>query len=484
MSNRLFKHLSMLGWVIVATTSSVAQDCGWSSLRGTDAIGVTGDWVDTVTVFDDGTGDALYAGGTFATINGDTFSGIAKWDGSTWTSLFGAGGIPGTNGVVDALGVFDDGRGNALYAGGGFVNAGGETANRVAKWDGSAWSSLAGQTGIVGVDGSVRSLAVFDDGTGPALFVGGNFKTAGGETINRLARWNCERGFELLAFSHDDGNLYTINSTTMEAAVIGHIDTALDQPDLWELVWHPRSGLFIFDRRSDAIIEVDPETADVRGIVNLDQDLGVGQRGMAFRSDGVLFGLLNGMELHTIDPRTGNSTFIATVTGPERVEALAFDQHQRLLGVGSINNNGFSDRLYVIDTVSGISSEIAELPYFDVDTLTAAPDGFLYGSDTTDGVERELLRIDPLTGELVNLGPSGIISMSGITAFDRGFSTVHRYEAFDIGELSFSQARSQAIALGGDLVSIASFGEQMYVEAVMAEAFASMGQYWIGLGRV
>jgi len=46
------------------------------------------------------------------------------------------------NNWVGALTVFDDGSGPALYAGGNFTIAGGVAANRVAKWNGSSWSSL------------------------------------------------------------------------------------------------------------------------------------------------------------------------------------------------------------------------------------------------------------------------------------------------------------------------------------------------------
>ena len=44
---------------------------------------------------------------------------------------------------VNALVVFDDGNGAALYAGGLFTNAGGLPLSRVGRFDG-AWSALAG----------------------------------------------------------------------------------------------------------------------------------------------------------------------------------------------------------------------------------------------------------------------------------------------------------------------------------------------------
>ena len=45
---------------------------------------------------------------------------------------------------VNAIAFVDDGSGPALYAGGVFVTAGGTAANQIAKWDGALWSPLAG----------------------------------------------------------------------------------------------------------------------------------------------------------------------------------------------------------------------------------------------------------------------------------------------------------------------------------------------------
>ena len=100
--------------------------------------------VRALTVFDDGGGPALYAGGDFTTAGGVAANRIAKWDGSSWTALG-----SGMNNDVHALAVFDDGGGPALYAGGAFTTAGGVAANRIAKWDGSSWSALgSGMTGM------------------------------------------------------------------------------------------------------------------------------------------------------------------------------------------------------------------------------------------------------------------------------------------------------------------------------------------------
>jgi hypothetical protein len=146
--------------------------------------------VRSLAVFDDGSGagPALYAGGLFNTAGGVTVNRIAKWDGSTWSAL--NGGISGTALVVYALTVFDDGlgAGPALYAGGLFERAGGVTANHIAKWDGAVWSGLGG--GMGPVNPWVGALTGFDDGTGSALYAGGNFTTAGGVAVSRVAKWD------------------------------------------------------------------------------------------------------------------------------------------------------------------------------------------------------------------------------------------------------------------------------------------------------
>jgi trimeric autotransporter adhesin len=168
----------------------------WSSLGTGSANGVN-NTVLALTAFDDGSGGgpALYAGGDFTTAGGSTANRIAKWNGTSWSSL-GTGAANGVNDMVLDLTVFDDGSGGgpALYAGGKFTTAGGVPANRIAKWNGTSWSSLGtgSANGIGGLNTAVRTLKVFDDGSGsgPALYAGGLFTTAGGATANRIAKWN------------------------------------------------------------------------------------------------------------------------------------------------------------------------------------------------------------------------------------------------------------------------------------------------------
>ena len=102
------------------------------------------------------------------------------YDAPTPTEVLG-----GTDGAVHVLTTFDDGTGEALYVGGQFTSAGELGASHVARWDGIAWRALGG-----GTDGTVRLLATFDDGRGPALYAAGDFLTADGEFTGHVARWD------------------------------------------------------------------------------------------------------------------------------------------------------------------------------------------------------------------------------------------------------------------------------------------------------
>jgi hypothetical protein len=136
--------------------------------------------VNALAVHDDGSGAALHAGGDFSFAGGLSARRIASWDGTQWSAL--ANGIQSN---VNALASHDDGGGTALFTGGLFLGAGDVTkANHIARWDGAGWSALGD-----GLDGKVQAMAVYDDGSGPALYAAGTFTIAGGVNAN-LARWD------------------------------------------------------------------------------------------------------------------------------------------------------------------------------------------------------------------------------------------------------------------------------------------------------
>jgi hypothetical protein len=130
-------------------------------------------------------GGMLYAGGSFSGINGFSTSAnhLATWNGTTWSPV-GAGIANGTtasgccmSGDVNALCVYN----GLLYVGGDFSKAGNVNTNCIAKWDGTTWSSVGG-----GIPTYVTSLVVYNN----ELYAGGNFTTAGGVTAHNIARWN------------------------------------------------------------------------------------------------------------------------------------------------------------------------------------------------------------------------------------------------------------------------------------------------------
>jgi hypothetical protein len=171
----------------VPGTSGIARWDGsqWSAVGG----GVTGS-CNTLLVYDDGTGLALYAGGTFTAAGGvPGTSCIARWNGSAWSEL--TGGMAGANlPRVNSLAAFDDGHGVALYAGGLFTTAGGRDAQNLARWSAGGWQPVGN-----GTSDNVIRLAVFDDGTGPGLYVGGAFVSVDNNapvTVNQIARWDAQ----------------------------------------------------------------------------------------------------------------------------------------------------------------------------------------------------------------------------------------------------------------------------------------------------
>lgn len=136
--------------------------------------------------FDDGGGDKLYAGGFAGSVEGAAMNCLAAWDGRTWSDVGGGvRGGPAEALATNALIEHDDGQGPALFVGGFFTTAGDRAASNIARWNGAAWSALAD-----GVNGRVRAFAEFDDGGGPALYVGGDFSHASAVALNGVARWN------------------------------------------------------------------------------------------------------------------------------------------------------------------------------------------------------------------------------------------------------------------------------------------------------
>lgn len=164
-------NFEMIGGV---NTGSVATFDGanfapWGNGIGLGGQGSSG--VFCLAEFDDGSGPAIYAGGRFNSMDGIALRNMARYNvtSGAWESLGPQLTFFSAFDSIQDMVVFDDGNGPALYvAGDGFRVPGDANEYLCAKWDGTSWTGL-GQT----LSGRITNLEVWDDGTGPALYMSG-----------------------------------------------------------------------------------------------------------------------------------------------------------------------------------------------------------------------------------------------------------------------------------------------------------------------
>ncbi|HEY1016411.1 MAG TPA: hypothetical protein VGE07_27120 [Herpetosiphonaceae bacterium] len=128
----------------------------------------------------------LYAAGRFRQAGGATANSVARWDGRDWRPL--GGGITrlsGSPGLVNDL-VWWRGE---LYAGGVFDAAGGVAAYCLARWNGSRWAPVGDGSIAEAPNGGVTALEVYND----ELYVAGYFSRAGNLAASRIVRWDGNR---------------------------------------------------------------------------------------------------------------------------------------------------------------------------------------------------------------------------------------------------------------------------------------------------
>ena len=126
----------------------------------------------------------IFAGGTFTSAGGTPVHHIAMWDGTSWHAL-GRGAVEGVDSTVLAMAVMGD----SLYVGGNFTHAGGKLVNHIAIWnfDSDEWEPIV-ENGVIGVDGGVAALLVPREQ--PILYAGGGFLHAGGISAQKIASFS------------------------------------------------------------------------------------------------------------------------------------------------------------------------------------------------------------------------------------------------------------------------------------------------------
>ncbi|MBH8557792.1 T9SS type A sorting domain-containing protein [Hymenobacter negativus] len=173
-----------------------------NGVSGGNAVGINGALYTSVNVLAVAGNGNVYVGGVFNRAGNVVANRVARWDGTAWNPLgTGVSNGSGSNLIVYAMALASNGD---VYVGGTFTQAGGAAANQVARWDGTAWSSLGtgAANGTDGSTGSVYSLVVANNGD---VYVGGDFTKAGGVTANQVAKWN---GTAWSGFGPDAGNGY------------------------------------------------------------------------------------------------------------------------------------------------------------------------------------------------------------------------------------------------------------------------------------
>jgi len=184
----------------------------WTGSSWTSISSNTGDFNATVnTIAFDQNGDGPYVGGDFTDVAGITgLSKLAKWTGSSWTSI--SGNTADNPGIVYSIAF--DGNGDGPYIGGAFEDLSGITGlNNLAKWSGSSWTSVSGNTGNFNSD--VNTIAFAQNDNGP--YIGGDFYIGGITGINNLAKYNLEQKYEL---TYNDIETLTLTNKGDEATFI------------------------------------------------------------------------------------------------------------------------------------------------------------------------------------------------------------------------------------------------------------------------
>ncbi len=123
----------------------------------------------------------LIVGGGFFIAGGVGTGPIAKWNGTRWARLSGAGPSLVTNGIVSALATMGN-----LYVGGSTLGP----PEDLLRWDGTNWTSIGTVTN------TVSALSVFQGATQASSFLvaAGGFSTIAGVAASHVARANSAGG--------------------------------------------------------------------------------------------------------------------------------------------------------------------------------------------------------------------------------------------------------------------------------------------------
>jgi hypothetical protein len=171
---------ALLCAALIAPIPVRADDCYvWAPLHN----GTDDGQVEELIVYN----DLLHIGGGFTMINGNSsMRHIARWNAGIWEPV---GSGRGQN--VAALGVYDDGGGEDLYAGAYDHPSPGGDVCRLYNWNGSSWTKIADFTAPD--DPVVVALGEWTGAPTPGLVVGGAY--------NQVLNWSPVAGYNLTSLA-------------------------------------------------------------------------------------------------------------------------------------------------------------------------------------------------------------------------------------------------------------------------------------------
>ncbi|MDA8969252.1 hypothetical protein N9F48_04200 [Akkermansiaceae bacterium] len=255
---------------------------------------------------------------------------------------------------------------------------------------------------------------------------------------------------EFLLFSNDSDSIYR---TSLPLGTLELIGPVARGGDVVELIEADSVRLYAFERISNSIFVFDRFDGSLLASAALDEDLFSTRRGFDLSPEGILYGVLPGMQLRTVNPSTGVTNFIANITGAARVEAIAFASDGTLFASGSIADNSTSETLFTLSPNTGELTPIGLMggSGTDIDDLTFGPDGYLYGVNSVNGQNARLLRIDPANASVTDMGLTGVTGVTGIVAIRKlpelaisstGGSVILRWPSTALG---FSVQRTETL---------------------------------------
>jgi hypothetical protein len=156
--------------LLTCSMNTFSQTMDWVSLPQE-----VNDFVFTMCEYD----GKLIAGGWFTQAGSTPVNRIAAWDGSSWTSLGNGVTMTGITAHVQEMIVYQ----NELYISGGFDTAGVVPAHFIAKWDGSAWSSVGSGPNASNL---IYAMEVYNN----ELYVAGTFDSINGIPATHIAKFD------------------------------------------------------------------------------------------------------------------------------------------------------------------------------------------------------------------------------------------------------------------------------------------------------